>query len=109
MPAPGTWPARWPGRAASWPSCCWPRSACGAVSAPAAASLPRDLWVPVEQPLPAGTRAVVIAPDGALTRLPWAALPGARPGSVLLEEYGLALAPDGQFLLDDMRAGPQKD
>jgi CHAT domain-containing protein/Flp pilus assembly protein TadD len=41
---------------------------------------------------------VIIIPDGELTRLPWAALPGGRPDTFLLEEYAIALADNGQQL-----------
>jgi CHAT domain-containing protein len=50
--------------------------------------------------LPTGTRTVYLAPDAALTGLPWAALPGVKAGTVLLEEYTLAVVPYGQFLLE---------
>ena len=38
--------------------------------------------------------------EGDLARLPWAALPGCQPGTVLLEEYLLATVPHGPFLLE---------
>jgi CHAT domain-containing protein len=41
---------------------------------------------------------VVIIPDGALTRLPWAALPGRKPDTYLLEDYAIAIAENGQQL-----------
>jgi CHAT domain-containing protein len=50
--------------------------------------------------LPDNTQTVYLAPDAALTGLPWVALPGRRPGTVLLEDYALALLPHGPFLLD---------
>jgi CHAT domain-containing protein len=34
-----------------------------------------------------------------LHQLPWAALPGAKPGTVLLEEHAVCLVPHGPFLL----------
>jgi CHAT domain-containing protein len=48
---------------------------------------------------------VYLAPDGALARLPWAALPGWR-GGVLLKEHALALVPHGPFLLHHLAAAP---
>ncbi len=42
---------------------------------------------------------MTLAPDGALGGLPWAALPGDRDGTVLLDDYRLALVPHGPFLL----------
>src|SRR5262249_5541144 len=41
-----------------------------------------------------------------LTRVPWAALPGNKPGTVLLEETALALVPHGPFLLDRLTNPP---
>jgi CHAT domain-containing protein len=74
----------------------------------AAATLRRRLWQPLEQAFPAGTRTVLLAPDAALSGLPWAALPGSSPGRLLLEEYALATVPDGPLLLDLLRAGPAR-
>ncbi|MFV2065993.1 MAG: tetratricopeptide repeat protein, partial [Pirellulales bacterium] len=62
--------------------------------------LRRQLWQPLERHFPAGTKTVVLCPDGVLTALPWAALPGRRPGSVLLEDYAIAFVPYGPFLLE---------
>jgi CHAT domain-containing protein/tetratricopeptide (TPR) repeat protein len=57
------------------------------------------LWEPLSRDMPAGTHTVLVAPDGALTRLPWAALPGRTAGCVLLEDYAVAVVPHGPFLL----------
>jgi CHAT domain-containing protein/tetratricopeptide (TPR) repeat protein len=67
--------------------------------------LRRLVWEPLARHLPPGTRTVYLAPDAALTQLPWAALPGDRPGTVLLEEYALAVVPHGPFLLEALAAG----
>src|SRR5262249_27511649 len=56
-----------------------------------AANLAGLVWQPLRKHLPAGLHTVYLAPDGELTRLPWAALPGRQPGSVLLEEAAVAL------------------
>jgi CHAT domain-containing protein len=61
------------------------------------------VWQPLD--LPAGTRTVVLAPDGPLTGVPWVALPGAKPGGVLVEDYLLAVVPHGRFLLEQLLAG----
>jgi CHAT domain-containing protein/tetratricopeptide (TPR) repeat protein len=61
--------------------------------------LRRLLWEPIEAHLD-GCAAVIAIPDGDLTRLPWAALPGKRPGRVLLEEYALSVASHGRQLLE---------
>jgi CHAT domain-containing protein len=47
-----------------------------------------------------------LAPDGALTQLPWAALPGKKHGGVLLEDYAFAVVPHGPFLVERLIAGP---
>jgi CHAT domain-containing protein len=78
-------------------------------SASPEARLRELLWAPVARHLPAGTRTIYLVPDGPLTSLPWAALPGARPGSVLLEEYALALVPHGQFLAEQLRAQARRE
>jgi CHAT domain-containing protein len=56
-----------------------------------------------------GIDTVYLAPDGRLTQLPWAALPGERPGTVLLEEKALAVVPHGAFLLDRLSAPAGKE
>ncbi len=55
------------------------------------------VWRPAEKHL-VGASVVLISPDGALGRLPFAALPGARPGSHLLDERRLAVLPIPQAL-----------
>ncbi len=46
-------------------------------------------------------------PDGALARVPWAALPGRQPDTVLLEESAVALVPHGLFLFDRLPESKQ--
>ena len=65
-----------------------------------AGHLRKAVWLPIENELPAGTDTIFICPDGALTALPWGALPGAETGSVLLERYAFAQVPYGDFLLE---------
>ena len=72
-------------------------------------TLRRLVWDRLALHLPANTRTVVLAPDGALTQLPWAALPGNRPGSVLLEDYAFAVVPNGPFLLEHLTAAPRSE
>jgi CHAT domain-containing protein/tetratricopeptide (TPR) repeat protein len=70
---------------------------------PAVPSKVRELvWAKVHKALPAGIKTVYLCPDLALCRLPWAALPGDRPGSVLLEDYAVAVLPHATFLLDKL-------
>jgi CHAT domain-containing protein len=49
------------------------------------------------------TQTVYLVPDGALARLPWATLPGTRPGTVLLEDLAIAIIPHGPFLVQQLR------
>ena len=60
-------------------------------------TLRRQIWEPLEGLL-LGTSIVLISPDGDLGRFPWAALPGARPGTYLIEDRALALVPIPQLL-----------
>jgi CHAT domain-containing protein len=55
----------------------------------AAQVLRQRVWEPLE-PLVNGAETVLISPAGALGELPFAALPGRRPGTFLLEDYRLA-------------------
>jgi CHAT domain-containing protein len=55
------------------------------------------LWEPIESHL-AGCSTLHLIPDGLLHYLPWSALPGRKPGTVLLEDYALATAVSGQQL-----------
>jgi tetratricopeptide (TPR) repeat protein len=64
------------------------------------------LWQPLARILPAQTKVIYLAPDGELARLPWAALPGTREGTVLLEELALAVVPHGPFLLEQLKYPP---
>jgi CHAT domain-containing protein/tetratricopeptide (TPR) repeat protein len=76
------------------------------VGAPVPADLSakvRDLvWAKVRKELPAGTTTVYVSPDAALCGVPWAALPGDKPGTVLLEDFALATIPHAPFLLDKL-------
>jgi CHAT domain-containing protein len=73
-----------------------------------AAALRRLLWEPVEKRLPKGATTVYLAPDAALTQLPWAALPGKGMDRVLLDDYALAVLPHGPFLLEQLTPPPQR-
>ena len=53
--------------------------------------LRKNLWKPLAGVLAKGVDTVYFCPDGALNALPWSALPGDRPGSVLLENYIFAV------------------
>jgi CHAT domain-containing protein len=69
-------------------------------STSAAQPLRRLVWEPLEKRLSRETRTVYLCADGALTTVPWAALPGKEPGSVVLQQYAIAIVPSGQFLLE---------
>lgn len=62
-----------------------------------AARLRTLLWEPIE-PLLNQAETVVVSPDGPLAMLPFAALPGRKPGSFLIEDYALAVVPVAQWL-----------
>ncbi|HEX5105226.1 MAG TPA: CHAT domain-containing protein, partial [Pirellulaceae bacterium] len=57
------------------------------------------LWQPIEEQLSGGVETIYLVPDGRLSSVPWAALPGKARGTVLLEQFAIALVPHGQFLL----------
>jgi CHAT domain-containing protein len=61
------------------------------------------VWAKVRLQLPASIKQVYLCPDLASCRVPWAALPGDRPGTLLLEEYAIATVPHAVFLLDKLR------
>jgi CHAT domain-containing protein/Tfp pilus assembly protein PilF len=85
----------------------WRRDLARPAASAAGQTLRRLVWDKLSPHLPADTRTVLLAPDGALTQLPWAALPGKRPGSVLLEDYAFAVVPHGPFLLERLSATPR--
>jgi CHAT domain-containing protein/Flp pilus assembly protein TadD len=59
--------------------------------------LRRLVWQPLEEHL-AGAKLVLLSPDGALARIPFAALPGKAPGTYLLEEVALSVVPYPRLL-----------
>jgi CHAT domain-containing protein len=68
------------------------------------AALARLVWRPLEEHL-GGARTVLLAPDGELCALPFAALPGRKPGSFLLEQYAFGHVGSGRELLALARPG----
>jgi CHAT domain-containing protein len=66
----------------------------------AAAALGKLVWAPLRDALPADLKTVYLAPEGLLARVPWGALPGTKPDTVLLDECAVCLVPHGPFLLD---------
>jgi CHAT domain-containing protein/Flp pilus assembly protein TadD len=78
----------------------WRQAIVRGEDSPAGTAVRRLVWEPVRRLLPEGTETVYLSPDGDLARLPWAALPGDNEGTVLLEQYTLAVVPHGPFLLE---------
>lgn len=60
------------------------------------------IWAKVRTELLPRTKVVYIAPDLALCGVPWAALPGDKPGTILLEDFAVATIPHAAFLLDKL-------
>jgi len=60
------------------------------------------VWEKVRKELPAAIKTVYISPDTALCRVPWGAMPGDKPGTILLENYTVATIPHATFLLDKL-------
>lgn len=60
------------------------------------------VWDRVRRALPPGTTTVYVCPDAALCQVPFVALPGDKPGTVLLEDFALATVPHAPFLLDKL-------
>src|SRR5262249_28956307 len=71
----------------------WRRSITRREASTAPTRLRELVWKKVEDVLPAGTATVYLSADGELSRVPFAALPGRKPGTVLLEDYTLAVVP----------------
>jgi CHAT domain-containing protein/tetratricopeptide (TPR) repeat protein len=81
----------------------WRRSIARREVSSAPGLLRKRLWSKVEAALPAGTQTVYLCGDGDLARLPFAALPGRKQGTILLEDYTLASVPSGVWLLHQLR------
>jgi CHAT domain-containing protein/tetratricopeptide (TPR) repeat protein len=71
----------------------------------AAAELGRRLWEPLRPHL-GGARTVLIAPDGLLSYFPFAALPGSKPGSYLIEDLTIGYVASGRHPVEAL-ADPQ--
>ncbi len=66
------------------------------------------VWEKIEAAV-AGGRTMVIVPDAALTRAPWAALPGGKPGTYLLDEYAVAVVSHPQHVYGLFHGSPIAD
>ncbi len=82
----------------------WRKAITGGKDFPSAlpAKVRELVWSKVRKELPDKVKVVYISPDVALCRVPWAALPGDKPGTILLEDYALAVVPHALFLLDKL-------
>ena len=60
------------------------------------------IWAKVRKELPALITTVYLCPDAALCQVPFAALPGDKPGTILLEDFAVATIPHAPFLLDKL-------
>ncbi len=69
-----------------------------------AAAVARLLWEPLRGHLPDRVEAVWLYPSEALCQVPWAALPGKEPDTVLLEEHAVAVVPHGSYLTNALAA-----
>src|SRR5262249_15005557 len=85
----------------------WRRSIDKVETSGAPHKLKELVWDRLAAELPPGTKAVYVCPEGDLARLPWAALPGAKPGTVLLEDFALAVVPSGPWLLEQLLYPPK--
>jgi CHAT domain-containing protein len=82
----------------------WHQAIAKGLDHPAAAELRRLVWDPLATHLPDRPGSTVyLCPDGELSALPWAALPGRAKGTILLEDHTLALVPHGPFLVERLR------
>jgi CHAT domain-containing protein/tetratricopeptide (TPR) repeat protein len=64
----------------------------------AARTLSRLVWLPLHPHLD-GASTVLISPDGVLCGFPFAALPGDKPGSYLIEERAVGYVPSARALI----------
>ena len=65
----------------------------------------RLVWGPLRPHL-GDARIVLIAPDGSLSFLPFAALPGCKPGSYLIEDLAIGYVASGRSAIESL-ADPQ--
>ncbi len=78
----------------------------GRPDAEAGLRLKRLIWTPLEKHLD-GAKMALISPDGVLGMIPFAALPGEKAGSYLIEEMAVAVVPVPQSLPEML--APAKD
>jgi CHAT domain-containing protein/Tfp pilus assembly protein PilF len=87
----------------------WRQAIAEGKSSAASGLLRERLWAKIEAALPKDTDTIFLCLDGDLTRLPFAALPGASKDSILLERYAFATVPSGQWLLQQLLTKPDTE
>jgi CHAT domain-containing protein/Tfp pilus assembly protein PilF len=78
-----------------------------AESAAAGRTLRTLLWEPVAEAIE-GARTVIVSPDGAVGRIPFAALPGKAEKTFLIEDHRLAIVPVPQLIPALLQSSPVK-
>ena len=79
-----------------------------AVAPEVAARVRERVWEKVRKDLPAGIKAVYVCPDADLCRVPFAALPGDKPGTIVLEDFAVVTIPHAPFLLDKIETPDER-
>jgi CHAT domain-containing protein/Tfp pilus assembly protein PilF len=85
----------------------WRKHIDSAENSLAPAKLRELVWDKIDKQLPEQIRTVYLCPDGDLARIPFAALPGKKKGTILLEDYALAVVPSGPWLLGQLLYPPK--
>jgi CHAT domain-containing protein/tetratricopeptide (TPR) repeat protein len=60
------------------------------------------VWAKVRTALPANIKTVYVCPDRVLCKVPFGALPGDKPDTIVLEDFAIATVPHAPFLLDQL-------
>jgi CHAT domain-containing protein len=76
----------------------------------AAAAFARLVWQPLRDALPDDLHTAYLAAEGPLSQVPWGALPGEKPDTLLLDQCAVCLVPHGPFLLERLqeKAAPSR-
>lgn len=78
----------------------------GREASAAGAALRAIVWAPLASTMGDGVRRVVICPDAALGEVPFAALPGSAPSTLLLDEFSISYVLHAQDLVPRKDAPP---
>ena len=82
----------------------WRQAIVRGQDSPAAADLRKLVWEPLARHLPKGTATVYLAPDGALSRIPWARCPATGQGRCSWSSTHWRPSRTSPFLLDHLTA-----